>query len=202
MALPDTAWIDYLRHTAGHPHHRGVDRRLRLAALVRKMPLSRFLDQVLDQALPQVGELAEQIQGRCPPMSTETTWAPFGIPDDEYRRRRRNVASGFLIVSWRRPRGTRRAHDTRTIREERDPAAQMAMVRPDRPGHARRRGRRGVVRRAVSLVYAAKGLPWAAALEAGIPDVGSAVFASLGIALALKGKRASVPAAATWHASR
>ena len=41
----------------------GVDTRLRLAALVRRMPLSRFLDHLLDQALPPVGELAEQIQG-------------------------------------------------------------------------------------------------------------------------------------------
>jgi hypothetical protein len=41
----------------------GVDRRLRLAALVRRMPLSQFLDQLLGQALPPVGELAEQIQG-------------------------------------------------------------------------------------------------------------------------------------------
>ena len=44
----------------------GVDRRFRLGALVRKMPLSRFLDQVLDQALPPVGELADQIQGGAP----------------------------------------------------------------------------------------------------------------------------------------
>ena len=40
-----------------------VDRRLRLAALVRRMSLSQFLDQLLDQALPPVAELAEQIQG-------------------------------------------------------------------------------------------------------------------------------------------
>jgi hypothetical protein len=40
-----------------------VDRRLRLAALVRRMALSQFLDQLLDQALPPVAELAEQIQG-------------------------------------------------------------------------------------------------------------------------------------------
>ncbi len=43
-----------------------VDRRLRLAALVRRMSLSQFLDQLLDQALPPVGELAEQIQGSTP----------------------------------------------------------------------------------------------------------------------------------------
>jgi predicted HicB family RNase H-like nuclease len=44
----------------------GVDRRLRLAALVRRMPLNQFLDRLLDQALPPVGELAGQIQGGAP----------------------------------------------------------------------------------------------------------------------------------------
>ena len=45
----------------------GVDLRLRLAALARKMPLTRYLDQVLDQvldeALPPVEELAERMKG-------------------------------------------------------------------------------------------------------------------------------------------
>ena len=41
----------------------GVDRRLRLAALVRRMPLNQFLDQVLDQALPPVEDLAERMKG-------------------------------------------------------------------------------------------------------------------------------------------
>ena len=40
------------------------------------------------------------------------------------------------------------------------------------------------------MVYAAKGVTWAAALEAGIPDAAALVFAALGIALALHGKRA------------
>jgi uncharacterized protein DUF2637 len=40
------------------------------------------------------------------------------------------------------------------------------------------------------MVYAAKGAKMVAALEAGIPDVSAVVFASLGIALALQGKRA------------
>jgi hypothetical protein len=40
------------------------------------------------------------------------------------------------------------------------------------------------------MVYAAKGVKVVAALEAGIPDVSAVVFASLGIALALHGKRA------------
>ena len=40
------------------------------------------------------------------------------------------------------------------------------------------------------MVYAAKGVAPVAALEAGIPDVAALVFATLGIALALHGKRA------------
>ena len=40
------------------------------------------------------------------------------------------------------------------------------------------------------MVFAAKGVPWVAALEAAIPDAAAMVFACLGIALALHGKRA------------
>lgn len=40
-----------------------VDRRLRLAAVVQRTPLGLFLDQVLDQALPPVDQLADQIRG-------------------------------------------------------------------------------------------------------------------------------------------
>src|SRR5437762_11609562 len=40
------------------------------------------------------------------------------------------------------------------------------------------------------MVHAAKGTPAVAALEAGIPDVAALIFATLGIALALHGRRA------------
>jgi hypothetical protein len=40
------------------------------------------------------------------------------------------------------------------------------------------------------MVYSARRVGWVAALEAVIPDAGSLVFASLGIALALHGRRA------------
>ena len=40
------------------------------------------------------------------------------------------------------------------------------------------------------MVYAAKGTPAVAALEAAIPDVAALIFATLGIALALQGRRA------------
>jgi hypothetical protein len=43
------------------------------------------------------------------------------------------------------------------------------------------------------MVYAAKGVPAVAAMEAGIPDAAALIFAALGIALALHGKRAIRP---------
>jgi flagellar biosynthesis GTPase FlhF len=45
------------------------------------------------------------------------------------------------------------------------------------------------------MVWLVKHATWVAALEAGIPDVGAAVFAALGVALALHGKRAVRPRA-------
>ena len=46
-----------------------------------------------------------------------------------------------------------------------------------------------------AMVWRVKQAAWVAALEAGIPDVGAVVFAALGIALALHGKRAVRPRA-------
>ena len=46
-----------------------------------------------------------------------------------------------------------------------------------------------------AMVWAVKQHRWVAALEAGIPDAGAVVFAALGIALALHGKRALRPRA-------
>jgi hypothetical protein len=45
------------------------------------------------------------------------------------------------------------------------------------------------------MVRAVKHVPVVAALEAGIPDVGAVIFAALGVALALHGKRAARPRA-------
>jgi hypothetical protein len=46
-----------------------------------------------------------------------------------------------------------------------------------------------------AMVWAVKQVSWAAAVEAGIPDAGALVFAALGVALALHGKRALRPRA-------
>lgn len=41
-----------------------VARRLRLLALVRRQPLNRVLTELLDQTLPSLAELAEQLKGQ------------------------------------------------------------------------------------------------------------------------------------------
>jgi hypothetical protein len=46
-----------------------------------------------------------------------------------------------------------------------------------------------------AMVWAVKQHRWVAAVEAGIPDVGAVIFAALGVALALHGKRAARPRA-------
>ena len=45
------------------------------------------------------------------------------------------------------------------------------------------------------MVWRVKQAAWVAALEAGIPDIGAVVFAALGVALALHGRRAVRPRA-------
>jgi len=45
------------------------------------------------------------------------------------------------------------------------------------------------------MVQTVKQVSWVAAVEAGIPDAGAVVFAALGVALALHGRRALRPRA-------
>ncbi len=106
------------------------------------------------------------------------TWEPFGIPDSEYDQAPARDGTRVLNLTLRRPRsqGDRSATWLR--------AAMLAL------------GLLAAAAAAVSfaaqyqMVYTAKGIQWAAAFEAGIPDAAALVFASLGIALALHGKRA------------
>jgi hypothetical protein len=116
-------------------------------------------------------------------MSAET-WQPFGIPDEAYAESADGRPQKVLNISWRKPRSKRGEVATG------DPAACWLRSAT---------GALGILAAAAAavsfaaqyvLVYLAKHIVWAAVLEAGIPDVGSAVFAALGIALALKGKRA------------
>ena len=121
-------------------------------------------------------------------MTTAETWEPFGIPDDVYTDASDGRGQKILNISWRKPRSERAAG--RKSRADGDPS--RAWLRSALVGL----GVLATAAAAVSfaaqyqLVYAAKGVRWASVLEAGIPDVGSMVFAALGIALALKGKRA------------
>ena len=116
-------------------------------------------------------------------MSAET-WEPFGIPEDAYTESADARGQKVLNLSWRKPRSERSEATAG------DPAARWLRSAT---------GALGILAAAAAavsfaaqyvLVYLAKHVVWAALLEAGIPDVGSAVFAALGIALALKGKRA------------
>ncbi len=106
------------------------------------------------------------------------TWEPFGIPDSEYDHAPARDGTRVLNLTLRRP----RRQDDRSATWLR--CAMLAL------------GLLAASAAAVSfeaqfrMVMAAKSIRWAAALEAGIPDAAALVFAALGIALALYGKRA------------
>jgi hypothetical protein len=116
-------------------------------------------------------------------MSTDA-WQAFGIPDEAYAESADGRGQKVLNIAWRRGRAKRPdvAEGDSAGRWLRSATGALGLL--------------AAAAAAVSfaaqyvLVYLAKHVVWAAVLEAGIPDVGSAIFAALGIALALKGKRA------------
>jgi hypothetical protein len=127
------------------------------------------------------------MQARAGDAMTTRTWQPFGIPDELADKMAADATvarrDGVRIVNLRL---TGRAGD----RAGRDRAASWlrnAMIALGVLAAAA-----AVVSFAAQyrLVLAAKHMVAVAALEAGIPDVGSMIFASLGIALALHGRRA------------
>ena len=114
-------------------------------------------------------------------MTADTSWEPFGVPDDEYDQAPARNGVRVLNLTLRRLRG------------EGD--------REDRAGRWLRNAMIGLGGLAAAaavvsfeaqfvMVHAVKHGTLVAALEAGIPDAAALVFASLGIALALHGKRA------------
>jgi hypothetical protein len=121
-------------------------------------------------------------------VTTAETWEPFGIPDEAYTDAADGRGQKILNISWRKPRSEREAG--RKSRAGGDPS--RAWLRSALAGLGVLAAAAAAVSFAAQyhLVFAAKGIAWASALEAGIPDAGSMVFACLGIALALKGKRA------------
>jgi hypothetical protein len=113
-------------------------------------------------------------------VTTDTSWEPFGIPDEEYDQAPARDGTRVLNLTLRRP----------GAGKERDRAA--AWLRSAMIGLGALAAAAAVVSFAAQyrMVFAAKHLAPIAALEAGIPDAAALVFASLGIALALHGKRA------------
>jgi hypothetical protein len=116
-------------------------------------------------------------------MSAET-WEPFGLPEDAYTETADGRGQKILNISWRKPRSERGDIGEGDSAGRWLRAALIAL------------GFLAATAAAVSyaaqffMVLAVKGVAWVAALEAGIPDAGSVVFACLGIALAMRGKRA------------
>jgi len=118
-------------------------------------------------------------------MSTDT-WRPFGIADEEYDEASEARGQKILNITWRRPRQGSRA----TREDERDQSGTWLRSAVIGLGVLAAAAAAVSFAAQYQLVFAAKGIRWASVLEAGIPDVGSMVFAALGIALALKGKLA------------
>jgi hypothetical protein len=115
-------------------------------------------------------------------MSTDT-WRPFGIADEEYDEASDVRGQKILNITWRRPRQD-------LDRGERDQSGTWLRSAVIGLGVLAAAAAAVSFAAQYQLVFDAKGIRWASVLEAGIPDVGSMVFAALGIALALKGKRA------------
>jgi hypothetical protein len=108
-------------------------------------------------------------------VAANTTWRPFGIADED-------EVDGVRIVNLKlrgKDEGERDRADV-WLRNAMLALGVLALAA-------------AVVSFAAQfqLVYTAKHVRFAALLEAGIPDVGAAVFACLGIAMALQGRRAS-----------
>jgi len=113
-------------------------------------------------------------------MATDT-WEPFGVPDEAYSEPGRDGVRHLHLSMGH----TKRAQGDPEDRSGRWLGGALAGL-----------GVLALSAAAVSytaqyvMVHAVKHLAVISALEAGIPDVGSMIFASLGIALALRGRRA------------
>jgi hypothetical protein len=109
---------------------------------------------------------------------TPRIWQPFGIPAEEYERASAGDGAHVLNLSLRRARD----EQDRAGKWLRNAMLALAVL--------------AAAAAAVSyqaqyvLIQAVKHTAAIAYLQAGIPDIGAAVFACLGIALALQGRRA------------
>ena len=194
-----------------------VARRLRLAASVRSRSMSAMVNDALDEALPSLEEIRMQLalpaaEAGWPPGSCRPPpgrWPGDGGAAAARLSRRSRGRDG----RWQRAEDRTRRWEPFGVTE-----ADFAAV-PDRdgvrvvnvtPGGGDRAAGRawwlrgaavalGVLAAAAAavswhaqyaMVRAGQAAFWVAALEAGIPDVGAVIFAALGVALALHGKRA------------
>jgi hypothetical protein len=107
---------------------------------------------------------------------TDKDWQPFGLADEDYGPADRR-GTRIVNLAWRAPAGKDRA--AVWLRNAMIALAVLAAAAAVVSFEAQYR-----------MVQAAKHAAPVAALEAGIPDVSALIFASLGIALALHGKRA------------
>ena len=114
-------------------------------------------------------------------MATDARWQPFGLAETNFAAEPERDGVRAVTLSLRRPRSKAGRSDQATTWLR---CAMLAL---------------GVLAAAAAvvsfeaqyrMVFAAKNISVVAALEAGIPDAAALVFASLGIALALHGRRA------------
>ena len=114
-------------------------------------------------------------------MVTDTGWEPFGLTEANFAAEPERDGIRAATLSLRKPRG-KAGQDDRA-----DKWLRNAMI-----GLAALAAAAAVVSFEAQfvMVHAVKNGTLVAALEAGIPDAAALVFASLGIALALHGKRA------------
>jgi len=116
-------------------------------------------------------------------MATDTGWRPFGVSDEEYGEPGRGRGVRVLNLRLGGQEGQKDRAGT-WLRNAMIALGLLAAAAAVVSFEAQYR-----------MVYAAKHVKVIAALEAGIPDVSAVVFATLGIALALQGKRALRPRA-------
>jgi hypothetical protein len=110
-------------------------------------------------------------------MSADTSWRPFGVGAEEFDQAPER--DGVRVLNLQMGAGKQENRSGRWMGSALAGLGVLALAAAAVSFTAQYR-----------LVFAAKHLAPIAALEAGIPDVGSMIFACLGIALALHGKRA------------
>ena len=202
-----------------------VARRLRLAASIRSSSMSRLVNDALDEALPSLEEIRMQLAapaageagpGLLSDIAARPTPGRWWSPRPAARRSPERRTEGRAMAALAEDHGRRWEPFGVTEADfaaapERDGVRVVNVTPGGGPGPGQAgwwlRGAAvalGVLAAAAAavswdaqytMVRAVKHVTVVAALEAGIPDVGAVIFAALGVALALHGKRAVRPRA-------